>query len=822
MSRISYFISTGAGASDVGTLLPDSLSNFIVSDAKGAVPTAVGSPATASSLATSALTTNTSTTVTALSWIATLQDSVIRADMTAAGAGGTVSETGMAKLFTDLTAELTTNKMTLSASQLSDLKTIASDLNVGESASSYVTYITDALILGNPADATWTGGNAKATALGDLAVGSTATHISELTGKWFLGGDLPSDIVSMTGYQTFTVSYSADSTPVYSAGHPSMSDVNQGYLGDCYLMSCLAEVAHQDPSLITSMITSNGNNTYGVRFVVNGVAEYVTVSNTLADGGTIFNSGSAIWASLIEKAYAQLQAGGIVTGNNVNDGNSWPTIGNGGLPEYALAEITGASKITDYSANKSSWNQYVYNNSLSLLGSSTGLGSSSVLSTIISDLAVQDDVILSSNTNAYASNGMQTLVADHALSIYGYDSTTGELEVRNPWGAESGQTWETTFEVYLTTLLAAGDTITIDNVGVANIVTKALASQAVSLQANTSVTSFTIADTAANVAAALLGLLSDTKLTGITLTDATKSTITLSDGAFNADSSVLSLISSPFNLAVTGVPDSTAAAMQSNTHATSFAIADTAANVVAALSGLLSDTKLTGITLTDATKPTITLSDTAFNADSSVVALISSPFNLTVTSAPVSAAAALQSNLHVTSFAIADTAANVTAAITALSADSKLALLTVSGTSGGDTLNLAGSKLAAAINLGNDAAAATAGLNSSNLSISGVPDAITLGSGHSVINYALIIQSGIETVANFQLGTDELLINMSGAPNSALQFSNITFNSQHAVAIYDSASPHDGVVLIGLPAGTTASSLELGHLTFSSGMAIII
>ena len=457
--------STEADSYQSGVHFSEALSGFTLSNAESAVSTAAASAAASSSAAATASTASVLATGSPPSWIATIQDSVIRADMTAASAGGTVSEIGMAKLFTDLAAELTSNKTTLSASQFSDLKTIASDLNVGETASSYITYVTDALILGNAANATWTGGSAGATTLGNLAIGSTATQLSELAGTWFLGTNVPSDVVSMTGYSTFTVSYSADSAPLYNSGGPSMNDVNQGYLGDCYLLACLAEVADQNSSLITSMISANGNNTYGVRFEVNGAAEYVTVSNTLADGGTIFNSGSAIWASLIEKAYAQLQAGGVVTGNYANDGNSWSTIGNGGYPEYALAEITGATQITDFAAVGFSWNQYVYNTSMTLLSSSTGIGSTSALSTIISDLNANDDVVLSSYTNAYASNGMQTLEADHAFSIYGYDSATGDLELRNPWGTKSGQTWDTTFEVALSTLLGDGDTITIDNVG---------------------------------------------------------------------------------------------------------------------------------------------------------------------------------------------------------------------------------------------------------------------------------------------------------------------------------------------------------------------
>jgi hypothetical protein len=367
--------------------------------------------------------------------------------------------------------------------QLNDLKTIAADLNVGETASSYVTYITSALINGNAANSKWTGGAADPTSLGNLAVGSTATQVEELDDKWLLGSDLPSSIVQMNGLPTFSVSYSAVANPVFGAAGPSMNDINQGYLGDCYLLSSLAEVAEQDPSLIESMITNNGDNTYGVRFFIDGTAEYVTVNDDLADGGTEFNSATDIWASLIEKAYAQIQASGVITGNSVNDGNSFSTIGNGGAPEYALEEITGASAITDFDGNGVSWGKYVYNDALSYQSGTSGLTTATVLAILATDLAEGDDVVLSSYTNATDSSGYITLVADHAMSIYGYDSTTGELEIRNLWGTEAGQTWDTTFEVSLTTLLADGDTTSVDDMTVSlpSVVIGALVSAAAGL-----------------------------------------------------------------------------------------------------------------------------------------------------------------------------------------------------------------------------------------------------------------------------------------------------------------------------------------------------
>jgi hypothetical protein len=286
-------------------------------------------------------------------------------------------------------------------------------------ASAYLQFITNAFINGNSANATWTGGAANTVALGNLAAGYTATQLNELIGKWFFGTDLPSSTVAMSGSSSFTVGYSTVNSPLVGAGGPSMSDINQGYLGDCYLLSSLAEVANQDRSAITSMITINGNGTYGVRFYVNGAARYVTVDNQLANGGTIFNSASNIWASVVEQAYAEVQAQGVITGNSVNYGNSFSTIGNGGAPEFAVEDITGATAITDFDSGQSNWTSYTYNQSFTSAKSTSGLSTASVLSTLAADLNVGDNLVLCSGTNATDSTGKYTLIADHAMSIYG-------------------------------------------------------------------------------------------------------------------------------------------------------------------------------------------------------------------------------------------------------------------------------------------------------------------------------------------------------------------------------------------------------------------
>ena len=394
-----------------------------------------------------------SSTVSAMpSWLGSLATASIARDMSAAIINGQVTYSGLLTLLNDVASPLSSSRTTLSATQLSDLTTIAANLNNGVTTSAYLTGIMDSLVAGSKANATWTGGNASSVALGNLAAGASATQLSELIGKWFLGTDLPSSQVNVSGAQ-FQIAYSNSANPLFGASGPNWNDINQGRLGDCYLESCLAEVAYLNPSVISSMITVNGNGTYGVRFDVNGAAQYVTVNSELANGGSIFNQGTNIWASLVEKGYAQLQASGVCTGNTVNYGNSWSTIGNGGFAEYALEEITGSATITDYCASGSAWVCNTYTSSQSLTSSSTGNSTTAIQQSLIAELSGGDDVILSSWTNARDASGLTTLVASHAMSVYGFDASTGMFEIRNPWGTAAGQTWDTTFEVSLTTLL---------------------------------------------------------------------------------------------------------------------------------------------------------------------------------------------------------------------------------------------------------------------------------------------------------------------------------------------------------------------------------
>ena len=416
------------------------------------------------------------------SWVNSLSDPVIESDMEAAFVDGSVTENGLAKLFSDLASELTQNSTTLTASQFQDLKTISSNLN-SSIATPYLNYITNAFVNGNTANATYTGGAATSLPLGNLAVGSTATQINELNSKWFLGTDLPLNFYHTNGKdspfddtpKSVSFSYQSTSVPLYSTiAGPSFNDVNQGDLGDCFFLSPLAEVAQQNPTIISSMITDNGNGTYGVRFYVNGNPEYVTTSASFA-GGTKYNSGGPlfnaynisgdIWANILENAYAQIQASGNITGMGSGVAANSFTLLDSGLDYMTLPEITGATLTAVFTGSKSTgtWSQTNY---ASQNSSDTGsISSATLFQQIENALLARNDVILTSNVQKMGFNNLSTLETSHDMSVIGIDPTSNALIIRNPWGTISWQNWQTVFEVSLDTLLNYDDSITIDNAG---------------------------------------------------------------------------------------------------------------------------------------------------------------------------------------------------------------------------------------------------------------------------------------------------------------------------------------------------------------------
>ncbi|MCA9189324.1 MAG: hypothetical protein KDA99_27055, partial [Planctomycetales bacterium] len=130
--------------------------------------------------------------------------------------------------------------------------------------------------------------------------GSLSTPVSkELYGQ-SLADPLPMDSgLSLKNFKN---------NPLFN-GSPKINDVFQGSTGDCYFLSRLAAMAKANPDSIRKMVTDLGDGTYAVRFYRNGVPEYVRVDADLwVENGTPkyakLGQGGALWAPIIEKAYA--------------------------------------------------------------------------------------------------------------------------------------------------------------------------------------------------------------------------------------------------------------------------------------------------------------------------------------------------------------------------------------------------------------------------------------------------------------------------------------------------------------------------------------
>jgi hypothetical protein len=333
----------------------------------------------------------------------------------------------------------------MTATEFANLTAAAKALNVagGVATSASVQQLFDDVVLGNSANAHWNGGSNTAVALGNLSATSTTAQFNELIGKWFLGTDMPG--LAASPYSSGSAaSYQTYSLPLFTAGGPKMTDVNQGQVSDCWFLSALAETAMLDPTLIQHLITDNGNGTYTVEFQVNGKADYVTVNSQLPtysgnigqwDGSKMefANSTTSLWVPLLEKALAQLsEQTQAVTGLSYFSGQDQYYELNSGLGE-GITLLTG-QKFGTYA-----------------LAGESGAALTSLLGQMHNDLAAGYDVLLETSGSAASGN----LVASHAFAVTAIDAATGMVTLYNPWGANAaGNSKAESFTIAASALVA--------------------------------------------------------------------------------------------------------------------------------------------------------------------------------------------------------------------------------------------------------------------------------------------------------------------------------------------------------------------------------
>ncbi len=206
---------------------------------------------------------------------------------------------------------------------------------------------------------------------------------------------------------------SFNNNPLFSSSGPSMDDVKQGQIGDCYFLATLAGAADVSPETIRSMITDLGDGTYAVRFVDNsGAYKFYRVDNDLAVANA--NSGRPIyaglgnencmWVAVAEKAYTYHRRGA----------GTYESI-NGGWMSEVLTAVGATSQ-------KTKWAQ------------SSG-GANAFMSWVEQQL--NDGYIVTLGVLDYQS--ALNLVSGHAYTVESIETLedgSKQLVIRNPWAID--------------------------------------------------------------------------------------------------------------------------------------------------------------------------------------------------------------------------------------------------------------------------------------------------------------------------------------------------------------------------------------------------
>ena len=195
------------------------------------------------------------------------------------------------------------------------------------------------------------------------------------------------------------------SDPLFATDGPTPSDINQGYLGDCYLLSTLSSVAKTDPALIESDIAADGNGIFTVTF---GKSTKINVNADLPvwpDGQLAYaglGQQDSLWVALMEKAYV------IYTSPKTEAYNSI----SGGWMSSAFSALNLKSQTIEYAAS-----------------------ATALLSTLQADLKAGDFTTFGTLNTLPSSS---PLVAGNAYEVNSVtdnaDGNPVSVTLRNPWG----------------------------------------------------------------------------------------------------------------------------------------------------------------------------------------------------------------------------------------------------------------------------------------------------------------------------------------------------------------------------------------------------
>jgi hypothetical protein len=107
---------------------------------------------------------------------------------------------------------------------------------------------------------------------------------------------------------------------------PSLDDISQGGINDCFLFAAMAAIVNANPQQIINMIQDHGDGTYTVKFkglggFFSSAEQTVSADFTVGKRGNVTARGE-LWPLIIEKAYAQHKGGLAAIDKGSNAGSA--------------------------------------------------------------------------------------------------------------------------------------------------------------------------------------------------------------------------------------------------------------------------------------------------------------------------------------------------------------------------------------------------------------------------------------------------------------------------------------------------------------------
>lgn len=150
--------------------------------------------------------------------------------------------------------------------------------------------------------------------------------------------------------------------PLFASSGPAPTDIEQGYLGDCYYLAGLSAIAKDSPQTLMNYIVDFDDGTYGVRLgdkfyrVDNDLPVYNSNSTSPAYAG--FGAEGSMWVAIAEKAFAHYRRGrdsyGSIEGGwgvEANLAFGATTTGNRDFLSFGSAAALADRIYTEWSSN---------------------------------------------------------------------------------------------------------------------------------------------------------------------------------------------------------------------------------------------------------------------------------------------------------------------------------------------------------------------------------------------------------------------------------------------------------------------------------------